>query len=152
MTAEQRAEEAAIRSRGTVDPRVIAEGTIAFLITLDTGFRIMYRDSGGTVTDLEKAAMARVGRVDLAIAALIPSYYFAAAIEREMAYLHTYRPDVIIPAHHDGALTVGSEALWRTTEPLFQAMKDESPALVTVSAGYREPVCFNTEFNVSGSQ
>lgn len=149
MTAEQRAEEAAIRARGTSDPRVIAEGTIAYLITLDTGFRIMYRDSGGTVTDFEKAAMTRVGRVDLAITALIPSYNFAGAIERQMEFLHIYRPDVIMPAHHDGGLTVGHEALWRSTEPVFQAMKDENPNLVTVSAGYREPVCFNTEFNIS---
>ena len=48
---------------------MITEGTIAYLITLDDGFRIMYRDSAGVVTDFEKAAMARVGRVDLAITA-----------------------------------------------------------------------------------
>ena len=39
----------AIRARGTGGPRVITEGTIAYLITLDDGFRIMYRDSAGVV-------------------------------------------------------------------------------------------------------
>ena len=33
--------------------------------------------------------------------------------------------------------------------PVFQALKDENPELVTMSRGYREPVCFNTEFNIS---
>jgi hypothetical protein len=32
---------------------------------------------------------------------------------------------------------------------VFQALKDENPGLVTLSKGYREAVCFNTEFNVS---
>ena len=56
------------------DPRVIDEGTIAYLITLDGGFRIMYRDSGGRVTDQEKAAMARAGAVDLALVAVAGDY------------------------------------------------------------------------------
>ena len=37
----------------------------------------------------------------------------------------------------------------RATEPLFQALKDDNPNLVTVSRGYREPVCFNTDANVA---
>src|SRR5690349_11703277 len=45
MTPAQREEDAAIRARGTSDSRVGTEGTIAYLITLDSGFRIMYRDS-----------------------------------------------------------------------------------------------------------
>jgi L-ascorbate metabolism protein UlaG (beta-lactamase superfamily) len=149
MTAAQRQEDATIRARGTADPRVSTEGTIAYLITLDSGFRIMYRDSGGVVTDFEKAVMARVGRVDLALTAMIPSYFFARATAQAMEYLRVYRPEVIMPAHHDGGLTVGHDALWRSTEPVFQAMKDEDANLVTVSPGYREPVCFNTQFNLS---
>src|SRR6185436_6655595 len=74
MTQEQAAESATIRARGTSDRRVIAEGTIAYLITLDSGFKIMYRDSGGRPTDLEKAAMERIGRVDLALVAVSASY------------------------------------------------------------------------------
>ena len=57
-------------ARGTFDPRVIAEGTIAYLITLDDGFRIVYRDSGGQVTEYEKAAIGKQGGVDLAIDAV----------------------------------------------------------------------------------
>jgi L-ascorbate metabolism protein UlaG (beta-lactamase superfamily) len=147
-TAEQKAEDASIRARGTGGPRVINEGTIAYLITFDDGFRIMYRDSAGVVTDFEKAAMQRIGRVDLAITAFRADYLPALTIGQAMEYLHVYRPDVIMPAHHDGGTTAGHDGLWRSTEPVFQALKDDNPNLVTVSRGYREPTCFNTEFNI----
>ena len=139
-TPEQSAEQAIIRQRGVSDPRVTAEGTIAYLITLDDGFRIMYRDSGGTVTDYEKAVMARVGRVDIAIAAVAASVLPTLTAERALDYMRTYKPDVYIPAHHDGSIN----ELWRATEPLFQALKDANPKIVTISRGYREPSCFDT--------
>jgi hypothetical protein len=149
LTPEQEAEQTAIRARGTGGPRVITEGTIAYLITFDDGFRIMYRDSAGVVTDYEKAAMARIGRVDLAITAFRADFLPIFTVPQAKEYLHIYKPDVIMPAHHDAGDTVGHDGLWRSTEPVFQALKDENPDLVTVSRGYREPTCFNTEFNIS---
>jgi L-ascorbate metabolism protein UlaG (beta-lactamase superfamily) len=147
-TAEQKAEIADIRARGTDSPRVIDEGTIAYLITLDDGFRILYRDSGGRVTDYERAAMARVGRVDLAIAAVSADYLNPPMVKQALEYMRTYKPAVMMPAHHDAPVTAGNVTQWRATEPLFQAMKDENPDIVTVSKEYREPTCFNTEFNL----
>jgi L-ascorbate metabolism protein UlaG (beta-lactamase superfamily) len=149
LTPAQKTEAAAIRARGTGGPRVISEGTIAYLITLDDGFRIMYRDSAGVVTDFEKAAMARIGRVDLAITAFRADYLPLLTVPQALEYMRVYKPDVIMPAHHDAGQTAGHDGLWRSTEPVFQALKDENPDLVTMSRGYREPVCFNTEFNVS---
>jgi hypothetical protein len=61
--------------------------------------------------------------------------------------MNLYRPDVFMPAHHDAAIS-GHAPLWRATEPVFQALKDANPNIVTVSRGYREPVCFNTEVNM----
>jgi L-ascorbate metabolism protein UlaG (beta-lactamase superfamily) len=145
LTAEQDAEERAIRQRGTSDPRVIGEGTIAYLITLDDGFRIMFRDSGGRVTDYEKAAMMRAGAVDLALVAVSADFLNPLTAQQALEHMRVYRPDVYMPAHHDGSF--GS--LWRATEPVFQALKDANPTLVTVSSGYREPVCFNTEVNIA---
>jgi Beta-lactamase superfamily domain len=71
----QDAEERATRARGTSDPRVIREGTIAYIITLDNGFRIAYRDSGGHPTDYERSAMARIGGVDLALVAMSAEFF-----------------------------------------------------------------------------
>jgi L-ascorbate metabolism protein UlaG (beta-lactamase superfamily) len=145
LTDEQLAELATIRSRGVQDPRVVTEGTLAYLITLDNGFRIMYRDSGGRVTDFEKAAMERAGRVDVALVAVSASYLNTVTVPQALEHIRTYKPDVYIPAHHDAAYN----NLWRATEPLFQAVKDDNPKIVTVSKGYREPVCFNTDHNIS---
>jgi hypothetical protein len=105
----------------------------------------MYRDSGGRVTDYEKAAMARVGRVDLALVAVAASYLNTLTVEQALEHVNTYKPDVYMPAHHDAPYT----GLWRPIEPLFQAVKDKDPNIVTVSKGYREPTCFNTEHNIS---
>jgi len=143
-TPEQVKERAAIRERGTNDPRVVAEGTIAYLITLNNGFRIMFRDSGGTVTDYEKAAMQRNGRVDVALVAVSASFLHTLTAQRALEHVRAYKPDVYIPGHHDAAFN----GLWRATEPLFQALKDENPNIITVSRGYREPICFDTEKNI----
>jgi L-ascorbate metabolism protein UlaG (beta-lactamase superfamily) len=148
LTEEQLAEFAIIRQRGTQDRRVRTEGTIAYLITLDNGFRIMYRDSGGRVTDFEKAAMERIGRVDVGLIAVSAAYLNSETVTQALEHVRTYKPDVYIPAHHDGAYN----NLWRATEPLFQAVKDENSNIVTVSKGYREPICFNTEHNISKSK
>jgi L-ascorbate metabolism protein UlaG (beta-lactamase superfamily) len=148
LSGAQEAEEKALRARGTSDPRVIREGTIAYLITLEDGFRIMYRDSGGHVTDQERAAMARVGGVDLALVALSADFLPALTAEQALEHMNLYKPDVFMPAHHDAAFA-GHAPLWRATEPVFQALKDANPSIVTVSRGYREPVCFNTAYNLS---
>jgi hypothetical protein len=57
-----------------------------------------------------------------------------------------FKPAVFMPAHHDAGFS-GHNPLWRATEPVFQAIKDERPDIVTVSRGYREPVCFDTDIN-----
>jgi L-ascorbate metabolism protein UlaG (beta-lactamase superfamily) len=146
-TPAQEADDRAIRSRGTSDPRVIREGTIAYVITLDDGFRIVYRDSGGHPTNQERQAMARIGSVDLAIVALSAEFLPSLTAQRALEHMTLYKPDVFMPAHHDAAFS-GHAPLWRATEPVFQAIKDANPNIVTVSRGYREPVCFNTAVNM----
>src|SRR5262245_51231844 len=102
-TKEQLAELMAIRARGTSDRRVIAEGTIAYLITFDNGFRLMFRDSGGVVTEYEKAAMDRVGGVDVALVAVSASVLNTITSQRALEHMRAYRPDVYIPNHHDAS-------------------------------------------------
>jgi L-ascorbate metabolism protein UlaG (beta-lactamase superfamily) len=143
-TAEETASAAEAHARGSSDPRITAEGTIAYLITLDDGYRIMYRDSGGQITDYEKAAMQRVGRVDLALAAVAADVLDSLTSKRALEYMRTYKPDVYIPAHHDA----DRNGMWRPTEPIFQALKDENPSLITISKQYREPICLDTENNI----
>jgi L-ascorbate metabolism protein UlaG (beta-lactamase superfamily) len=149
--ADDGGEEKSIMARGTFDRRVIDEGTIAFLITFDNGFRVMYRDSGGRVTDYERAIMQKIPGVDLAIVAISAAVLTVPTQQQALEHLQTYKPDVYMPAHHDGALK-GHMPFWRPTEPVFQALKDKKPTLVTVSRGYREPVCFDTNINIARGQ
>jgi hypothetical protein len=59
-TPAQTAEQKVIGQRGVNDPKLTTEGTITYLITLDSGFTILFRDSAGDITDFERAAMKRV--------------------------------------------------------------------------------------------
>ena len=104
----------------------------------------MYRDSGGRITDYEKTAMQRVGHVDVALAAVAADVLDSLTSRRALEYLRTYKPDVYIPAHHDA----DRNGMWRPTEPIFQALKEEDPKLITISKQYREPICFDTESSV----
>ncbi|HLI22592.1 MAG TPA: MBL fold metallo-hydrolase [Stellaceae bacterium] len=147
-TPQQQAEEKAIQDRGTFDPRVIAEGTIAYIITFDDGFRIVYRDSGGHITEYEKAAFKNSPGVDLAIVALSADFLNPLVATQALEHERVYKPDVFMPAHHDAGFS-GHTPLWRATEPVFQALKDADPLLVTASREYREPTCFDTQVNIA---
>jgi hypothetical protein len=67
--------------------------------------------------------------------AVSAAYLNSATVAQALEHVRTYKPDVYMPAHHDARFS----NLWRSTEPLFQAVKDENPRVVTVSKGYREP-------------
>jgi hypothetical protein len=107
----------------------------------------MYRDSGGAITDYERAVMQRVGRVDVALAAVAADVLQSLTTNRSLEYLRTYQPSVYIPAHHDADLN----GMWRPTEPIFQALKDQDASLITLSKQYREPVCLDTGTASSGT-
>ena len=142
ITAEQSKEQAAIRARGTSDPKVTAEGTIAYLITLDNGFRIAYRDSGGVVTDIERAAFAKIPGVDLALAATSAAFLNSLTSQQALEYVRTLQSDGV---HSPRTTTRRFNGLWRATEPIFQAISRKILNIQTFSKGYREPTCFVTD-------
>lgn len=141
-TPQLAAAEAAARERQSAvnDPRLSTEGTITFLITLDNGFRIFFRDSAGEVLDSERAAWKRIGGVDLGILAIEYTFLNDRQAQRALSYVRAYNPAIFMPTHHDGSYN----ELWRSTEPIFQTLKDEFPDIITISKQYREPVCINT--------
>lgn len=139
-TPEEAAAEAAIFAKGTFDPRVITEGTIAYLFTFDSGFRLIYRDSAGPITEYEREALARVGRTDVAIVAYIGQYVAGAQIAATLPLIELYSPDVYLPAHHD---EIAGIFLDMGTEPLFMAIRDTRPQTTSIAPLYRTPVCLN---------
>lgn len=147
-TPEEEAAEAAIRSRGTFSPDVITKGTIAYLITLDNGFRLIYRNSAGPITAYEQEAMERIGgRTDVAIVAYAGQYDAELQIAATLPIVELYNPRLMVPAHHDELVPFSVDM---GTEPLFLAIRDELPRTRTVSPLYREPVCIRVRRDKRG--
>ena len=62
---EEEAHAAAVLQRGNMAPEVFTEGTMCLVIDID-GYRIVYRDSGGPVSEEERAFFADSPGCDLA--------------------------------------------------------------------------------------
>jgi L-ascorbate metabolism protein UlaG (beta-lactamase superfamily) len=144
-TSEQRAAEEAIRAKGSADPHIVDQGTMAYVITFDTGFRVAYRDSGGFMTDYEKSIMSRIGPVDVLLGAVAANTIAESNAAVLMPMIDTYQPAVYFPAHHEEEVGRNVD---RATEPMFQYIKNKYPGTVTVSKEFREPTCFDTRFNI----
>jgi L-ascorbate metabolism protein UlaG (beta-lactamase superfamily) len=142
-TSEEAAAEAAILKRGTFDPKVITEGTIAYLFTFDSGFRLIFRNSAGPVTDAEKAVMQRIGgKTDVAIVGYIGQYVAKRQIAATLPIIELYNPGLYLPAHHD---EIAGTFVDIGLEPLFMAIRDRMPGTSVMSPLYREPVCLNVQ-------
>jgi len=140
-TPEEAAEEAAIQARGSSDPRILTEGSISFVFTFDTGFRLAWRDTGGDMTSYEEEALARGGRVDVLLGSIAPLAIARLQAAVLLPMVRLYHPKVFLPSHHDERV---GQLIDRATDPMFQAIKDEMPDIITISRQYREPVCFDT--------
>jgi L-ascorbate metabolism protein UlaG (beta-lactamase superfamily) len=138
-TAEEAAAEAQIRSRGTFAPEVITQGTIAYLLTVEDRFRLIYRNSAGPITPYEQQAMERIGgRTDVAIVAYTGQYDADRQVAATLPIVRLYHPRLMLPAHHDELVPF---FLDMGIEPLLTAVRDQLPHTRTASPLYREPVC-----------
>ena len=145
-TPSEAAAFAALAARGSTDPNIITQGTIAYVITFDDGFRVAYRDSGGVMTSYETSAMQTIGPVDVLLGAVAADVIAEAQAMILLPMLQTYRPAIYIPGHHEEEIGGKPD---RATEPLFQYAKNAFPDLITVSKEFREPSCFDTSFTIA---
>ena len=87
--------------RGNMAPEVFTEGTMCLVIDID-GYRIVYRDSGGPVSEEERAFFADSPGCDLAIVGFIGRPLVRRQLqEATMPLIETYQPRAVIPCHHD---------------------------------------------------
>jgi L-ascorbate metabolism protein UlaG (beta-lactamase superfamily) len=145
-TPAEAAAETAIKNKGSTDAHIVDQGTIAYVITFDTGFRLAYRDSGGVMTDYEKAAMQRYQRVDLLLGAVAANVIAESQADIWVPMLANYRPDVVMPAHHEEE--IGGK-VDRATEPLFQYGLNVLPKSLMISKTFRQATCFDTRRNIA---
>jgi beta-lactamase family protein len=135
------AAEAVVQARGTFDPRVITVGTIAYLLTFDSGFRLIYLDSAGPITQPEIDLMKRIGHTDVAIVAYIGHYVQETQIPVTRALVELFNPRFYLPSHHD---EIRDTFLDIGTEPLFLTLRDELD-VEPISLLYRGAACFNVK-------
>jgi hypothetical protein len=140
---EEKRLQAEVRARGLMDPAIITEGTIAYLFTFDgsNGFRLLYRNSAGPITDAERAAAARLGGVDVAIIAYQGHVVAESQMEVTIPLVQLYKPRIYLPTHHDASFSFVDMA----TEPLFAGIRDVLPQTRSLSPLYRTPVAIDME-------
>jgi L-ascorbate metabolism protein UlaG (beta-lactamase superfamily) len=141
---------ATVVARGSLDPRILTQGTIAYLFTFDSGYQLMWLDSGGPITPTLQAAMETVKSTNLAIVGYNVQAFPRFQVPVTMQLVELFNPDLFFPAHHDELLTsLDGRALTAlpdmATEPLFLAIRDSLPQTRMVSALYRTPVFVNIQ-------
>jgi L-ascorbate metabolism protein UlaG (beta-lactamase superfamily) len=139
-TPEQAAAEKAVLAKGTFAPDVITKGTIAYVFTLDTGFKILWLDSAGPVTDGDRKLAAKVGPVDIAIVAYQGHPVSQIQVPVTLELVKLFKPKLFIPAHHDQIFGTFVDL---GVEPLFEAIKAALPGTRTIAPLHLEAQCFD---------
>jgi L-ascorbate metabolism protein UlaG (beta-lactamase superfamily) len=139
-TAQETAVESEIRSRGSFAPEVITQGTIAYAFTFDSGFKLLWLDSAGPVTDGDRALAKKLGPVDLAIVAYQGHPVAETQIPVTLELVKLFKPRIYMPAHHD---EIFGTFLDLGVEPLFEAIEDALPGTRTIAPLHGRPICFS---------
>lgn len=136
-------QNATILARGSRDPKILTEGTIAFLVSLDSGFHLIFQDSAGPVTEGERQVMNRIGRADVAIVAYQGFWVSGPQVKATMPLVRAFKPRIFMPTHHDE--TGADHYLDMAGYPLFMAIRDELPDTRSFAPLYRSPVCIDIQ-------
>lgn len=139
-TREQAEAEKAILAKGTFSPDVITKGTIAYAFTFDTGFKLVWLDSAGPVTDGVRALAQKLGPVDIAIVAYQGHPVAQVQVPVTLELVKLFRPRIFMPAHHDQIFGTFVDL---GVEPLFEAIADALPGTQTIAPLHQRPNCFD---------
>jgi L-ascorbate metabolism protein UlaG (beta-lactamase superfamily) len=139
-TPDEAAAEKAIMAKGTFAPDVITKGTIAYGFTFDTGFKLLWLDSAGPVTDCDRALAQKLGPVDVAIIAYQGHPVAEVQVPFTLDLVKVFKPRLYMPAHHDEIFGTFVDL---GVEPLFEAIQDALPGTKTVAPLHRRPICLD---------
>jgi L-ascorbate metabolism protein UlaG (beta-lactamase superfamily) len=138
FTAEEENQLKEVKSRGTFDPKVITEGTLAYGIVFPSGFKAVLIGSAGPITPGVRALAEKLGPVDVAIIA----YQVHAVADTQIGYtwpfIDLFKPKLYLPAHHDSNPTAWVDL---GLEPLFLKIRDTLPNTAFLAPLYRSPIC-----------
>jgi L-ascorbate metabolism protein UlaG (beta-lactamase superfamily) len=139
-TPEQAAAEAAIRAKGTFAPDVITKGTIAYGFTFDTGFKLVWIDSAGPITDGDRELARKLAPVDIAIVAYQGHPVSQVQVPVTLELVKLFKPRIFMPAHHDQIFGTFVDI---GVEPLFEAIQAALPDTKTIAPLHQRPMCFD---------
>jgi L-ascorbate metabolism protein UlaG (beta-lactamase superfamily) len=141
FTEEEEKQSKAVRARGTFDPKVITEGTLAFGLVFPSGFRTVLVGSTGPITSGVRALSEKLAPVDVAIVA----YQVHAVADTQIKYtwpiVALFKPKLFLPAHHDALPPTWVDL---GLEPLFDKIRAEMPGTSYLAPLYRSPICIET--------
>ncbi len=127
-----------VRARGTFDPKVITEGTLAYGLVFPSGFKAVLIGSAGPITPGVRTLAEKLGPVDL----LIVAYQVHAVADTQIGYtwpfIELFKPKLFLPAHHDSAPPAWVDL---GLEPLFSKIRTEMPGTAFLAPLYRSPIC-----------
>ena len=137
-TKDEDAQMEFVRKQGSADRDILRNGTLAFAFTFDDGFKVLFLDSAGPVTEGDRKLAERTGPVDVAIVAYQGHPVSSRQIAETLPLVKLFRPKLFLPAHHDESY---GSFVDLAVEPLFERIRAEMPGAKFVSPLYRTPVC-----------
>jgi hypothetical protein len=162
LTAEQQKQfsdwltpisQAATVNEDPLDPDndTIYHGTIVYVLTFDSGFRLVYSDTAGVLSGGERVLADSIhaagGKIDLAILGYLDGgFSVSRAIRNTLTRVKVWQPGILLPSHfHDGDLVYPIPMPEMPTPPLLEALRDQTPNTRGISPLFLSPVCVNTQ-------
>jgi len=123
-------------------------GTFAYVLTFDSGFRLLYSDTAGVLSGGERVLADSIhaggGKIDVGIIGYLQTAYsIPKAVKVTAERTKVWAPSIFLPSHfHDGEK---DELPDMATGPLFEAFREQAPSTRGIEPLYRSPICVNTK-------
>jgi L-ascorbate metabolism protein UlaG (beta-lactamase superfamily) len=148
LTPEQEAHDRQIGAKGSSDPHLIDQGTMAFALVLPSKFSIVLFDTAGPMTDGDRALARKLGRVDVLTVPYQPHPVAEHQVRDSWPFIETFNPKLVLPTHHD--------AIWGVwldlgLQPLREKLRDERPDVKFVDPLVRSAICIQTAGKTKGA-
>ena len=123
-------------------------GTFVYVLTFDSGFRLLYSDTAGVLSGGERGLADSIhasgGKIDVGIIGYLQlGYSLPKAIKVTGTRTHVWAPSIFLPSHfHDGEK---DELPDMATGPLFEAFRTQAPNTRGIEPLYRSPICIDTK-------
>jgi L-ascorbate metabolism protein UlaG (beta-lactamase superfamily) len=140
-TPEEDAHNKEVTARGTFDPKVITEGTLAYALRFKNGFSIVVVGSAGPITAGDRALAQRLGRADIGIIAYQPHPVAEHQVTDTWPLVQLFHPRLYLPAHHDASFGTWLDL---GLEPMFMKIRADQPDTKFAAPLYRSPICVAT--------